>query len=41
MTSDHAVQFATFLGALRARFSNPDLDLEAVRDIVPALTECG
>jgi epsilon-lactone hydrolase len=37
MTSDQAVQFATFLGALRARFSNPDLDLATVRDIVETM----
>jgi hypothetical protein len=27
MTDDQAVRFAAFSGALRARFSNPDLDL--------------
>lgn len=37
MTSDQAVQFATFLGALRARFSNADLDLPTVRDIVETM----
>ena len=37
MASDQAVQFATFLGALRARFSNPDLDLPTVRDIVDTM----
>lgn len=37
MASDQAVQFANFLGALRARFSNPDLDLPTVRDIVDTM----
>jgi len=37
MTSDQAVQFATILGKLRARFSNPDLDLATVRDIVETM----
>jgi acetyl esterase/lipase len=37
MTSDQAVQFATFLGALRARFSNPDLDLPTVRDVTESM----
>jgi acetyl esterase/lipase len=37
MASDQAVHFATFLGALRARFSNPDLDLPTVRDIVETM----
>jgi monoterpene epsilon-lactone hydrolase len=37
MASDQAVQFATFLGALRARFSNPDLDLPTVRDVVETM----
>ena len=37
MASDQAVQFATFLGALRARFSNPDLDSPTVRDIVDTM----
>jgi monoterpene epsilon-lactone hydrolase len=37
MASDQAVQFATFLDALRARFSNPDLDLATVRDIVETM----
>ena len=37
MTSDQVVQFATFLGTLPARFSNPDLDLATVRDIVETM----
>jgi hypothetical protein len=32
MASDQAVEFANFLGALRARFSNPDLDLDLPKD---------
>ena len=37
MASDQAVQFANFLGALRARFSNPDLDLPTVRDVTETM----
>lgn len=37
MTSEEAVQFSTFLGALRARFSNADLDLPTVPDIVETM----
>jgi epsilon-lactone hydrolase len=37
MTSDQAVQFANFFDALRARFSNPDLDLPTVRDITETM----
>jgi epsilon-lactone hydrolase len=37
MTSTQAKEFADFLDALRARFSNPDLDLATVRDIVETM----
>ena len=34
MASEQAVQFANFFAALRARSSNPDLDLPTIRDVV-------
>ena len=37
MTSNQAVQFANFLDALRARFSDPDLDLPTVRDVTETM----
>jgi acetyl esterase/lipase len=37
MASDQAVQFADFFGALRARFSNPDLDLQTIRDVIETM----
>jgi epsilon-lactone hydrolase len=37
MTSTQAKEFADFLDALRARFSNPDLDLATQRDIVETM----
>src|SRR5271156_5040824 len=37
MTSTQAKEFADFLDALRARFSNPDLDSATVRDIVETM----
>ena len=37
MTSTQAKEFADFLDALRARFSNPDLDLATERDIVETM----
>ena len=37
MTSTRAKEFAGFLDALRARFSNPDLDLATQRDIVETM----
>src|ERR1700731_5188728 len=37
MASDQAVQFATCLGALRAQFSIPDLDLPTVRDVTESM----
>src|ERR1700722_9890535 len=37
MASDQAVQFATFLGGRRARFSKPPLDLPTVRDVTESM----
>jgi epsilon-lactone hydrolase len=37
MTNDQAVQFAAFSGALRARYTNPDLDWATVRDIAETM----
>jgi acetyl esterase/lipase len=37
MAGDQAVQFADFFGALRARFSNPDLDLQTIRDVIETM----
>jgi hypothetical protein len=37
MASEQAVQFANFFAALRARSSNPDLDLPTIRDVVETM----
>ena len=37
MTSTQAKEFANFLDALRARFSNPDLDLATMRDVIETM----
>jgi len=37
MASEQAVQFANFFAALRARTSNPDLDLPTIRDVVETM----
>ena len=37
MASKQAVQFANFFAELRARFSNPDLDLPTIRDVLETM----
>jgi monoterpene epsilon-lactone hydrolase len=37
MASKQAVQFANFFAALRTRFSNPDLDLPTIRDVLETM----